>query len=161
MKIRIHIALILLQLGLLLTSCKKEIKTIEQTKVTFTKEGTLTIHSQIDTTKVTLDIEIAKTNFEIQTGLMYRDSMENNQGMLFVFENETPRFFYMKNTKIPLDLIFINANNKIVSFQKEAKPFNESSLPSNAPAKFVLEINAGLVTNLNLSVGDSISFTKQ
>ena len=85
--------------------------------------------------------------------------MENNQGMLFVFDNETERFFYMKNTKIPLDLIYINTNRNIVSFQKHAKPFDESSLPSNAPAQYVLEVNSGLVDTWNLTVGDSITFS--
>jgi uncharacterized membrane protein (UPF0127 family) len=80
--------------------------------------------------------------------------------MLFIFENSEERFFYMKNTKIPLDLIFIDDHKKIVSFQKNAKPFDESSLPSNVPAKYVLEINAGLVEKWNIQVGDSLSFTE-
>ena len=139
-------------------SCKDDRKVIKQTEVTFTKEGELTIFKASDSTKVSLNIEIADTDFDIQTGLMYRNSMKNNQGMLFVFDDETKRFFYMKNTKIPLDLIYINANKNIVSFQKNAKPFDESSLPSNAPAKYVLEINAGLVDSWGVLVGDRISF---
>src|SRR5690606_41890988 len=58
---------------------------------------------------------------------------------LFVFENEEYKSFFMKNTKIPLDIIYINADKKIVSIQKNAKPFDETSLPSEAPAKYVLE----------------------
>lgn len=140
------------------TSCKQDKKVITQTEVTFTKESDLTIFKVIDSTKVTLDIEIADTDFDIQTGLMYRNSMKKNQGMLFVFDDETERFFYMKNTKIPLDLIYINANKSIVSFQKNAKPFDESSLPSNAPAKYVLEVNAGLVDVWGIAVGDRITY---
>ena len=64
----------------------------------------------------------------------------------------------MKNTRIALDIIYISTDSTIVSFQKNAKPFDESSLPSNAPAKFVLEINAGLSDRWNLEVGDKISF---
>ncbi|MFD1163741.1 DUF192 domain-containing protein [Hwangdonia seohaensis] len=142
-----------------ISSCKKDKKVIKQTEVTFTKEGELTLFkTTTDSTKVLIDIEIADTDYDIQTGLMYRNSMEGNQGMLFVFDDVTERSFYMKNTKIPLDLIFIDGNNTIVSFQKNAKPFDESSLPSNAPAKYVLEINAGLVDTWKLSVGDSMSF---
>lgn len=142
-----------------LTSCKEDKKIIKQTEISFKKEGELVLHKiKTDASKMTLDIEIADTDFDIQTGLMYRNSMKTNQGMLFVFDDETERFFYMKNTKIPLDLIFINANKTIVSFQKNAKPFDESSLPSNASAKYVLEINAGLVDAWGLSVGDSLSF---
>ena len=151
--------LITLSFSLSLIGCKDNKKVIKQTEITFTKEGELIIFKASDSTQVDLNIEIAATDFDIQTGLMYRNSMENNQGMLFVFDNETERFFYMKNTKIPLDLIYINANKNIVSFQKHAKPFDESSLPSKAPAQYVLEVNAGLVDTWNLSVGDSITFS--
>jgi len=152
--------LLLLTLSVICTfSCKTDKKTIKQTEVTFTKEGEITLFKTSDATKVTLDIEIADTDFDIQTGLMYRDSMKNNQGMLFVFEDESERFFYMKNTKLPLDLIYINADRNIVSFQKNAKPFDETSLPSNGPAQYVLEVNAGLVDTWNLSKNDSIVFS--
>ena len=146
--------------ALCLSGCKENNKVIKQTEVTFTKESELHILKVSDSTKIVLDIEIADTDFDIQTGLMYRNSMKNNQGMLFVFEDETERFFYMKNTKIPLDLIFINAEKEIVSFQKNAMPFDESSLPSNAPAQYVLEVNAGLVDSLGITVGDLVDFTK-
>ena len=140
-------------------SCKEDKKAIKQTEVTFKKEGHLTIFKS-DSTQVMVDIEIADTDFDTQTGLMYRDSMKDNQGMLFVFEDEQPRSFYMKNTRIPLDLIFINKNKKIVSFQKNAQPFDERSLPSNVPAKYVLEVNAGLVDSWGLIIRDSINYTK-
>lgn len=145
---------------LALVSCKEDKKVIKQTEVHFTKEGALTIYKTSDSSEITLDVEIANTDFDIQTGLMYRVSMEQKQGMLFVFEDEKERFFYMKNTKIPLDLIYINATHNIVSFQENAIPFDESSLPSNLPAKYVLEINAGLINKWKLSVGDSISYSK-
>ena len=144
-----------------ITSCKKDKKVIKQTEVFFTKEGELTIFKTANATKVNLDIEIADTDFDIQTGLMYRNSMKNKEGMLFIFKDEKERYFYMKNTKIPLDIIFINADKKIVSFQKNATPFDESSLPSNAPAKYVLEINAGLIDAWQVSANDSIQFKKQ
>ncbi|GAA4813595.1 DUF192 domain-containing protein [Litoribaculum gwangyangense] len=137
-------------------ACKEDKKVIKQTEITFKKEGELTIFKN-DSTQVKLDIEIADTEYDTQTGLMYRNTMEKNQGMLFVFDDVELRYFYMKNTKIPLDLIFIDENNKIVSFQKNAQPYNESSLPSNVPAKYVLEINAGLVDKWNINVGDRVS----
>ena len=84
--------------------------------------------------------------------------MEKNQGMFFIFSDESPRSFYMKNTQFPLDIIFVNSNYKIVSFQENAKPFNESSLPSRYPSKYVLELNAGLVNEWGIKVGDSISY---
>ncbi len=138
-------------------SCKEKPKTITQTEVNFKKEGELTIF-KTDSTSVKLNIEIADTDYDIQTGLMYRNSMLDNQGMLFVFNNEEMRYFYMKNTKIPLDLIFIASDKTIVSFQKNAKPFDESTLSSKGPAQYVLEVNAGLVDKWGLRIGERIAF---
>lgn len=149
-------------LGLLfiaVTSCKDEKKSVKQTEISFNKEADLIIHKiATDSTEIKLDIEIADTDYDIQTGLMYRSSMETNQGMLFVFDDVVERYFYMKNTQIPLDIIYLDANRKIVSFQKNAKPFDETSLPSNVPAKYVLEVNAGMSDVWSVKEGDSISF---
>lgn len=141
-------------------SCKQEAKKIKQPEITFKKEGELTFYKKASDSTLNLDIEIADNDYEIQTGLMYRNAMKTNQGMLFIFDDSRERFFYMKNTKIPLDLIFISEDNKIVSFQKNAKPFDETSLPSNFPAKYVLEINAGLVDSWGLHVNDSLAYSK-
>lgn len=144
-----------------ISSCKGDKKVIKQTEVSFTKEGELSIvKSTTDSTEVSVDIEIAKTDYEIQTGLMYRSKMADNHGMLFIFKDTRERSFYMKNTQVALDLIFINENNTIVSFQENAKPFDESSLPSNAPAMYVLEVNAGSVAAWGLSVGDKINYSE-
>ncbi|OIQ21629.1 DUF192 domain-containing protein [Lacinutrix sp. MedPE-SW] len=142
-----------------IVACKSEPKTVKQAKVTFSKEGELTLYkSDSDTIIAKLDIEIAKTDFEIQTGLMYRDSMKENQGMLFVFNEIRERNFYMKNTRFPLDLIFLDHNKKVVSFQENAQPLDERSLPSNALAQFVLEVNAGLCEKWFLEVGDTMDY---
>lgn len=84
--------------------------------------------------------------------------MKNNQGMLFVFSNLQERNFYMKNTRFPLDLIFLDHNKNVVSFQENAQPLNEASLPSNALAQFVLEVNAGLAEKWLLEVGDKMDY---
>lgn len=145
-----------------LSSCKEEKKTKqeEQVVVSFKKEGTLTLlKAESDSIIKTIDIEIADNEYETQTGLMYRTKLETNHGMLFIFPNVEIRSFYMKNTKIPLDIIYIDQDRAIVSIQKNAKPFDETSLPSKAPAKYVLELNGGLSDAWQLSVGDKISFT--
>ncbi len=146
-------------------SCKSDSKSNNTSKpivISFTKEGTLSlIKGNNDSIIKTLDIEIADDEYQTQTGLMYRDQMDKKQGMLFIFPDEILRSFYMKNTRIPLDIIFIDNNNTIVSFQKNAKPFDETSLPSKAPAKYVLEINAGLSEEWGLEEGDRIEFQKQ
>ncbi|WP_067031670.1 DUF192 domain-containing protein [Allomuricauda sp. CP2A] len=145
-----------------LISCKTESKReIKTETVAFKKEGDLSI-LKVGTDSIisNFDIEIAETDYETQTGLMYRSSMEKNQGMLFIFPNEAMHSFYMKNTEFPLDIIYIDANQKIASFQKNAQPYDESGLTSKVPIKYVLEVNAGLSDEMGLQVGDSISFTR-
>jgi len=89
-------------------------------------------------------------------GLMSHGRMERVKGMYFSFEREEPRSFWMKNTYIPLDIIFIDSDNRIVSIQKYARPLSQSSLPSEGPAKYVLELNAGLSDELGINSGDMV-----
>lgn len=148
-------------LSFLVSNCKdsKGNKSSVSKEIIFKKEGTLQlVKKDSDSIIKTLDIEIADDAYQTQTGLMYRNSIKDSQGMLFIFPDEAPRSFYMKNTRIPLDIIYISSDSAIVSFQKNAKPFDESSLPSNANAQFVLEVNAGLSDKWNLEVGDKIGF---
>lgn len=141
-------------------SCKEDQKTIKPVIVEFKKEGELILKTANDSIIKNLDIEIADDEYQTQTGLMYRDSMEENQGMLFIFPVEDLLGFYMKNTKFALDIIYIDSDKKIVSFQKNAQPYSEDSLPSNVPAKYVLEVNAGLADAWQLKVGDKIEYQK-
>lgn len=143
-------------------SCKEDQKTvIETAPVTFTKEGSLTITKQEkDSLLVTLDIEIAESEYETQTGLMYRKGMETNQGMLFIFPDVAMHSFYMKNTEFSLDIIFIDENLKIASIQKNAQPYKEDGLSSGVPVKYVLEVNAGLSDTWSLEIGDEIEFER-
>ncbi|UWX55703.1 DUF192 domain-containing protein [Maribacter litopenaei] len=145
-----------------LSSCKEETKkVIRTTPVTFTKEGSLHIYKQeTDSLISSLDIEIAETDYETQTGLMYRKGMETNQGMLFIFPDVAMHSFYMKNTEFPLDIVFIDENLKIASIQKNAKPFKEDGLSSKVPVKYVLELNAGLSDSWSLEIGDTVSFER-
>ncbi len=149
-------------LVLVLVSCKTEPKNAIQTEsITFSKEGELSvIDPKTEQIKASFEVELAETPYETQTGLMYRASMEESQGMLFIFPDVTVHSFYMKNTEFSLDIIFIDENLNIVSFQKNAKPFDENGLSSIFPIKYVLEINAGLSDRLGLAVGDRISYTR-
>ena len=141
-------------------SCKEKKTEIKTEKITFSQEGELSIFKK-DSLLSKLDIEIAESDYERETGLMYRESMQEKQGMLFIEDQFKVQNFYMKNTQIPLDLIFIGDNLKIVSFQENAVPFDESSLSSQVPARYILEVNAGLAEKWRLEVGDSISFSRQ
>ncbi|SDS09992.1 hypothetical protein SAMN04515667_1405 [Formosa sp. Hel1_31_208] len=149
-------------LALLNFSCndQKKPKAVKQIIVTFKKEGELQlIKAANDSVVVSLDIEIADDDYQTQTGLMYRKSMAHHQGMLFIFPDVDYRSFYMKNTEIPLDIIYISETKTIVSIQKHAQPMDETSLPSEGPAKYVLEVNAGLSDEWNLEKGDRIAFS--
>ena len=143
-------------------ACKEEPKqVIETTPIEFKKEGDLIIYkAKTDSIIALFEIEIADSDYETETGLMYRKSMKINQGMLFVFPDVAMHSFYMKNTEIPLDIIFIDENLKIASFQENAEPFNEKGLSSQVPIKYVLELNAGLAEKLLLEIKDSIVYTK-
>ena len=84
---------------------------IKPTEISFKKEGELTLYKSTSDSIITkLDIEIADTDYDVETGLMYRTSMKDQQGMLFVFPTMRQRSFYMKNTLIPLDIIYLDNN---------------------------------------------------
>ncbi|NNK87377.1 MAG: DUF192 domain-containing protein [Flavobacteriaceae bacterium] len=145
-----------------LHSCKNENKIVEPITVEFRKDGDLQLFaSENDSLRAAFNIEIADDEYERQRGLMDRHSMEDDQAMLFIFPGSNLRGFYMKSTYIPLDIIFIGSDQKIVSFQKNAQPLDEKSLPSNVPAQYVLEIKGGLADQMGLKVGDSIAFQRQ
>lgn len=155
------IVLALSSLLLLITSCKEGKKIITPTEVTFKKEGELSLFkAENDSLVATFNIEIADDEYQTQTGLMNRKSMKNSNAMLFIFPDMQMRAFYMKNTLIPLDIIYLDNNKTIVSIQENAKPLDETSLPSGSPAQYVLEINGGLSQQLNIEVGDKMSFKK-
>lgn len=145
-----------------LISCneEKKVQNIETEAITFTKEGEAYLIKSTGDTIKKLDIEFAETEYEKQTGLMYRESMEDTQGMIFIYDSEGQRNFYMKNTYIPLDIIYYDADSSLVSIQKNAEPRSESALPSEGPAQFVLEVNGGLSEEWGLNQDDKISFSK-
>ena len=158
-----NILLSFLLAGSLLISCNndQEEETENREPIEFNKEGELfLIKSPSGDTIQKLDIEIAENQFERETGLMHRYSMENDQGMLFIFNDEAPRFFHMEDTYIPLDILFFSSDSTVVSLQENTTPLDETSLSSEGPAQFVLEINAGLTDQWNIELGDKIDFKR-
>ncbi len=146
--------------AMLLHSCKDEPEKVIKTEpIAFKKEGELTLFkAETDSVLSKLSIEIADNDYETETGLMYRQEMQDDQGMLFVFPNQAMHSFYMKNTEFALDLIFIKSDMSVASFQENAQPLNETSLSSKVPVQYVLEVNAGLVSTWGLKVGDSVAY---
>ncbi|MES2627324.1 MAG: DUF192 domain-containing protein [Bacteroidota bacterium] len=124
----------------------------------FREEGKLWFVSAKGDTITSIAIEIADNEAETTQGLMYRTAMDTLQGMLFSFPNEEPRAFWMKNTPLPLDIIFADANGVIGSSQNYTTPYSEAALPSKKNAKYVVEVNAGFWDKFSLKEGDRIVF---
>lgn len=104
-------------------------------------------------------VEIAADDASRERGLMWRDHMEPDHGMLFVFEHESPQAFWMKNTKIPLDMLFLDHTGKLVGLQERVPPCKADPCPvypSGASALYVLELNGGVAHSLGLKLGDSV-----
>src|SRR5699024_2540540 len=163
---KIHKIAFPLLLFIVFAGCKQNEQSrhtgLDTGEIRFTKDRTLSFYDASGNELKTISIEVAKSPYEQQTRLMYRKSMKENRGMLFVYDRERPRpNFYMKNTYIGLDLVYIDAQKKIVDFNKNAKPLDESLLPSNAPAQYVLEINAGMADKWGLEEGDKVKFQLQ
>jgi len=126
----------------------------------FTKQGIAMFYNKDGSEKCRFEIEIADTEEKQKTGLMYRDSMAVNQAMLFTFNKPDNQSFWMKNTYLPLDIVYIGPDSVIVSIGENTKPFSEEQVNSNGLAQYVLEINAGLSQKLNLKAGDKFSWKK-
>lgn len=103
-----------------------------------------------------VEVELATTPDARQLGLMYRDRLEPGNGMLFIFPTSAPQSFWMKNTKIPLDILFIDDTGKIVRLHARTTPFSEASLPSDAPVRFVLEVPGGYCADNGIAEGDAV-----
>lgn len=133
---------------------------VNRTTSQFTKEGELEFIDADDELITKIDIEIADDDLQTQRGLMYRRSMRQNRGMLFIFPDSQERSFWMKNTLLSLDIIYLDENKEIVSISENAPPKSEQSIWSEKPAKYVVEVNAGFVSQFQIKVGDRISFKR-
>ena len=125
---------------------------------TFTKEGELTFTDSLGTLKAKIDLEIADNDYERQLGLMNRKEMEENEGMLFIFPRQDYQSFWMRNTLISLDIMFVNDQKEIVTIHKNTKILSETSYPSSAPSIYVVETLAGFADRHNIKVGDKIDW---
>jgi hypothetical protein len=109
---------------------------------------------------ITFNVEIAKTIEERRTGLMYRKKLLNNEGMLFIFPREKIIQLWMKNTYIPLDVIFISENKVIVDIKKNMEKLSETIVKSKIKSRYALEFNAGLINKLDIKIGDKVLFNE-
>ena len=109
------------------------------------------------------DIEVVADDESRARGLMFRDSMPADHGMLFLFDDMQPRVFWMKNTHIPLDILYYDQEYKLVSVQERVPPCRSdpcAQYPSAGPARYVLELNAGTAEKLGVKPGDKLTVTR-
>jgi len=141
--VRFFVLLTLLTVVLQTTACQA------QPKVTIaTKEGR----------ELTFQVEVADTPTKRELGLQYRRDLAADRGMIFLFPTESEHTFWMKNTPIPLDMIFINSDGKIVGIVEQTVPFSLDSRAVPAASRFVLELNGGIAKRNGIKIGDSIRF---
>ena len=101
-------------------------------------------------------VELATSSDQQRRGLMFRDSMAQNHGMLFVFDTPRPLSFWMRNTRISLDMLFLDSQGRVVNIARRTTPMTDTGYRSAGPAKAVLEINAGLSDLLGIAPGDRV-----
>jgi len=102
-------------------------------------------------------VELATNNEERERGLMFRKELPEGQGMLFDFKRDSPVSFWMHNTYISLDMIFIASDGRIVHIVENAKPLSEDLIPSGGPVRAVLEVIAGTTQTLGIATGDRVT----
>ncbi len=164
------ISALMLVLGtaLLLQSCNKEpevksepvkekSKTQNKTE-SHLRQGELVFYDAKGSEITRIAIEIAEDDYSRSFGLMFRENLPFTQGMLFVFDDDDVRYFWMKNTPLPLDMIFVDKDKKIVKIRKNTKPFTLSSYSSDSPARYVVEVNAGFSDSFQIKEGDKIDW---
>jgi hypothetical protein len=131
-------------------------------KDNWSSQSKLVIYGQ---EKVAVEIELAKTKEERKQGLMYRESLDNKKGMLFIFPQQRKHNFWMKNTLIPLDIIHISADKKIVDCLKDIPPCDRKETcpvySPNSRSKYVLEVNSGFCDKYKINQGDVVKFSLQ
>ena len=107
----------------------------------------------------TVNAEIADTSEKMSLGLMNRQSLDENSGMLFVYDTEQSVSFWMKNTYVSLDIIFMDSQKKIVEIEKNTTPLSETLITPTSLVRYVLEVNAGFADTHALSVDDTLVFS--
>ena len=123
-----------------------------------TEHPQVTIHAAAG--PVRIPVELAITPEARTRGLMYRRDLASNAGMLFVFPQESVQRCWMRNTPLPLDLIFITAAHTVAGVVADARPFSEDMLGVSTPSQYVLEVHAGFAARHQITAGDAVEFVR-
>ena len=111
--------------------------------------------------KIQFSVDLADTKLKREIGLQCKKQLKENEGMLFIWNSEDQRYFWMKNTKFYLDIIFMNSAFEIIDIYFNAKPFSLLNISSRRKAQYVLEINEGVFENFDLMIGDKLLLQKK
>jgi uncharacterized membrane protein (UPF0127 family) len=109
-------------------------------------------------TLTTVKIELADTPQKQEMGLMYRDALAGDAGMLFVFAEPSHQVFWMKNTRIPLDLLFADSQQRVIGIVANAEPYSEARIGVPGDSQYVLEVNGGFCQQRGVKAGDRLDF---
>jgi uncharacterized membrane protein (UPF0127 family) len=126
----------------------------------FAKEGLMAFTTASKDTIKVVEIEIADNDPERSQGMMYRTSMSYDRAMLFIMEYEREQSFWMRNTKMSLDILYVNGNHEIVTIYKHTQPYSQSPIPSFKRAKYVVETAAGFCDKFGIVEGNLIAFQR-
>ena len=125
----------------------------------FKKEGDVTFFRKNDKQDIVhIDVEVANNNNDRMKGLMFRREMDEDHGMLFIFEAPDMQSFWMRNTILPLDIMFIDSVGVIDTIYRRTTPYSEKSIPSRRRVQFVVEVNGGWSDKHGIKEGDLIEF---
>ncbi len=140
---------------------KSENPPVVATDIEFKPEGILDFFHADSTVVARIAIEIAESSAEQAQGLMYRRSMPDRAGMLFVSEGASMKSFWMKNTSLSLDILFVDSGGAIVNIVKRTTPFSEAVILSTEPAQYVVEVHAGFTDTYHITETDHISWERR
>jgi len=122
------------------------------------KQPAVTIVSPTGKALATVEVELARTRTQREVGLMFRKQLGADQGMLFVFAQPQPQAFWMHNTLIPLDMLFVGADRRILGIVANATPMSDRSLSVRGETLYVLEVNGGFCARHAITAGDRFQF---
>ena len=122
------------------------------------KKSAVVIHPKNGSNPVKVIVEVAQTAGQRSMGLMYRKKLGRTRGMLFLFEREQKHRFTMRNTAIPLDILFIDSSKTVIGILENTKPYANGPFSIDRASRYALEVNAGFCARNGISTGDTVVF---
>ena len=160
-RVGLSLLLSLLCTLVLLSACGNDEEDQTPRDIPFRADGVLEFLDQDGVRLEAIAIEIADTDSARQRGLMDRRSLPERGGMLFIFEDEDQRSFWMRNTPLSLDIIFVDADSQVVNIQRRTRPLSSQEIPSDGPAKYVVEVRAGFTERHDIDENASIRWRRR